>query len=117
MDGSNQRNGEGLLAFASEAAPVRITQYLQRWTVARTRTVAVAVAMVGVIGGTALASRRLLRGASTTAGEEPGKVTIEARPTGAAVVLDGTPRGVTPVVLSVKPGKHSVAVRINGEER
>jgi len=50
-------------------------------------------------------------------GVKDGRVIIETRPSGARVLIDGQPRGTTPLVLSVKPGAHTMMVRSDLDER
>jgi hypothetical protein len=47
----------------------------------------------------------------------PGLLTVQTQPAGAAVVIDGTPRGVTPLTLSLTPGAHQMTVGGSGDER
>jgi hypothetical protein len=46
-----------------------------------------------------------------------GRVSIETRPSGARVLIDGQPRGITPLVLAMKPGAHTMTVRSDLDER
>ncbi|HYJ94873.1 MAG TPA: PEGA domain-containing protein, partial [Vicinamibacterales bacterium] len=52
-----------------------------------------------------------LRGPST------GSFSIDTRPAGAAVTIDGTPRGVTPLVLQLTAGDHVVEVITESDRR
>jgi hypothetical protein len=45
------------------------------------------------------------------------RVSIETRPPAAQVLIDGQPRGVTPIVLMMKPGAHTMVVRSGLDER
>jgi hypothetical protein len=47
----------------------------------------------------------------------PGLLTVQTQPAGAAVVIDGTARGVTPLTLSLPPGTHKMTVGGSGDER
>ena len=51
------------------------------------------------------------------AGPQPAKLTITTRPEGAQVTIDGEPRGVTPLALSVNSGAHTISVRSGSHER
>ncbi len=44
-------------------------------------------------------------------------MSVSSTPAGAAVVVDGKPEGVTPVVLTLNPGSHLVELRGAGEPR
>jgi hypothetical protein len=46
-----------------------------------------------------------------------GTLVVETNPPGADVVVDGAPRGQTPLTLPLKPGPHTVVVRRDGEPR
>src|SRR5262249_52097846 len=44
-------------------------------------------------------------------------LTVQTRPAGSEVLIDGQPRGVTPLTLSLVSGAHSLAVRHGADER
>ncbi|UFS70729.1 protein kinase [Geomonas sp. RF6] len=46
-----------------------------------------------------------------------GRLTVETTPPGAAILLDGVPRGGTPAALAVPPGKHEMVLRLPGHYR
>ena len=46
-----------------------------------------------------------------------GKVTVNTDPPGAEVLVDGTPRGVSPISLALSAGAHTLVVRGQGESR
>ena len=46
-----------------------------------------------------------------------GRLTVDTRPAGVAVVVDGLERGKTPITLSLDPGSHKLALRRGTEER
>jgi len=54
--------------------------------------------------------------AARNAASELGKLTIDSRPQGTKVIIDGEERGVTPLTVSLKPGDHGLAL-LNGAER
>jgi len=45
------------------------------------------------------------------------ELTIESRPAGAEVLVDGQVRGISPLTLSLAPGDHRIAVRRGSDER
>jgi hypothetical protein len=47
----------------------------------------------------------------------PAQLTVDTQPAGAALLIDGQPRGTTPATFSISPGSHALAVRAAGEER
>jgi hypothetical protein len=58
------------------------------------------------------------RGTALQAAEAPpATLTVNTQPSGAQVLIDGQAQGTTPVTLSVNPGAHSLALRLNGTER
>jgi len=50
-------------------------------------------------------------------GPSTGSFSIDTRPAGAAVTIDGTPRGVTPLVLQLTAGDHVVEVITESDRR
>jgi len=46
-----------------------------------------------------------------------GNLTIETRPIGAEVTIDGVHRGSTPLTVALIPGPHAVALRSDGDRR
>jgi TolB-like protein len=48
------------------------------------------------------------------AGQYPGRIAIESSPAGAAVSVDGQPRGATPVELELPAGDRDIAVSLAG---
>jgi hypothetical protein len=50
-------------------------------------------------------------------GDAAGTLVVDTNPAGVAVVVDGQPRGVTPLTLSLPSGSHVLEVLIEGEPR
>ena len=73
--------------------------------------VAVAVPSLGV-----LAVRRFPMPQFAAAERRTGNLTIDTRPAGSQVLIDGEGRGVTPLTLALEPGAHTITVR-SGERR
>ncbi len=46
----------------------------------------------------------------------PARVNIESTPAGAAILVDGNPRGITPATLSLARGLHNIQVSHDGLE-
>ena len=125
--GSKPRNAavpdaDPLLAFASEqaapsdaaAVPVAAAGQKPRshgafWALL------LAFAVVVTAGATFAATRLALSRA--TIAPRPGTLTMVSRPAGASVTVDGEPRGVTPLALSLTPGTHTVTIRSGSNER
>lgn len=76
-------------------------------------TVAIGVLVVSV--GAVFGARRYFSAAAAPA--PTGQLSISSTPTGAAVVVDGSSKGVTPVVLTLTPGAHLVELRGAGDPR
>jgi hypothetical protein len=83
----------------------------RRWP----RRVALAAVLITLASGAALASR--LRLAPAAARPATGTLAIDTNPTGAEVVVDGQPRGVTPLSLTLGAGAHVMALSGVGEPR
>jgi hypothetical protein len=77
---------------------------------------AVGVAAIsGVLVAGAFALMR--RGSPDSAGALYGQLTLETRPVGASVLVDGLSRGTTPLTLMLPPGAHQVTLRSGADER
>ena len=76
---------------------------------------AVAAGLIVLIAGGMFAGRMF----STNAVPDvtSGTLTIATEPTGAQVIVDGEPRGLTPVTLTLPPGPHRVELVGEGEPR
>ncbi len=77
--------------------------------------VAAAVGLLALSVGGAFAARRYLAPAATAAAT--GQLSITSTPAGAAVLVDGDARGVTPIALTLEAGAHLVQLRGAGEPR
>jgi CRISPR/Cas system-associated exonuclease Cas4 (RecB family) len=84
---------------------------LRQWP----RLVAVAAVLIAIASGVALVSRRHV----VHAAERPvtGTLAIDTNPTGAAVVVDGQQRGLTPLNLTLGAGAHVIELSGAGEPR
>jgi PEGA domain-containing protein len=54
---------------------------------------------------------------SGPAAEVTGSISVTTVPAGAQVLIDGQPRGMTPLTLSLSPGQHALELRGSGEPR
>ena len=71
------------------------------------------VASVGIPPATTPAAdprEAIGRGTAPLAGTPASRMEVTSDPPGARVTVDGTPRGTTPLTISVRPGAHSVVV-------
>ena len=48
---------------------------------------------------------------------QTGNLTIDTRPAGSEVLIDGQRRGATPLTLALTPGSHTMTIRNGGDER
>lgn len=122
--------GEGLLAFAWEndtgkapKPPVRgsssrrlFGDYPARW-VTNGLVVVAATAIIAAIWFGGASVLRARQAGIAADGRGLGKITVNSRPAGAEVLIDGQRKGATPLTIVLKPGTHSMAVRLNGTER
>ena len=96
---------EPVVEVEAGAAPPR------RWS----RLAAAAVVLIALAGGAILAARLYVSPAAV--GASTGTLIIHTNPSRARVILDGEPRGVTPINLTLKAGAHVVELRGAGEPR
>ena len=81
----------------------------------RQKRIAVAAGvLVALAGGGAFVSRLYLPSA---AAEAPGTLVVSTNPAGVPVVIDGQPRGVTPLTLELAPGAHELRLATGAEPR
>jgi hypothetical protein len=110
-----------LLAFAVEGAPRSNTAGAASTSQRSTnRRIVVPVAIAVLLGIAGIGSVAVTRMALVRVpGPEmrPGVLRVETQPAGAAVVIDGAARGVTPLTLSLTPGAHKMTVGGEGDER
>jgi hypothetical protein len=71
--------------------------------------------IAAIVAVTALGAFTLVKARMPTA--SPATVTVDSRPSGAEVEIDGRRSGVTPVTLDVLPGAHTATLRAGGAER
>jgi hypothetical protein len=73
------------------------------------------IALVAVLGGLAWGYVRWMP--VTAAEPRPGTLRLETQPAFAEVIIDGKPRGRTPLSLTLSSGAHAVTLRNGDEER
>lgn len=113
-----------LLEFASEAAdpPAVVAAGDARWA-GRRRALLVGATVVVLMSALVIALTRFgfdadRAGKWLSAGGEPtASLTIQTRPAGAEVLIDGKRSGTTPATLSVAVGTHVISVRYGNDER
>jgi hypothetical protein len=70
--------------------------------------------LVALAGAGALVGRWYLPSA---AAEAPGTLTVSTNPAGVPVIIDGQPRGVTPISLELAPGAHELRLATGDSPR
>jgi hypothetical protein len=81
----------------------------------RGRWIAAAIVLVALTSGGTLAVGRIMSPAP--AAESLGTLSVQTNPAGAMVVVDGQQRGMTPLSLQLKPGRHVVELVTEGDVR
>jgi serine/threonine protein kinase len=81
----------------------------------RGRWIAAAIVLVALTSGGTLAVGRIM--SPTVATESLGTLSVQTNPAGATVVIDGQQRGLTPLNLQLKPGRHVVELVTDGDVR
>jgi hypothetical protein len=76
--------------------------------------IAAAVVLVALASGGVLAARHYLMPDKAV---DTGTFIVNTDPTGMAVVIDGKPRGVTPLIAALTSGDHLVEIVVNESER
>jgi len=110
-------SGDGLDGFASEAEAS--TPAPPKPAVGRAKSIVIVAACVAV--GAAAAGVSYVRGRVAAPHTPPpaptGRAILNSRPAGVAVIVDGAPRGVTPLELDLHVGTHDVLFRGDSSER
>jgi PEGA domain-containing protein len=70
------------------------------------------LAVVGLTAAGVWTFRTNMKGAAPE-----GALRIESEPTGAAVEIDGSLRGLTPITLNLAPGQHAVVVSLDAQKQ
>jgi serine/threonine protein kinase len=81
----------------------------------RGRWVAAAVVLVALTSGGTLAVGRIISPSAST--ESLGTLSVQTSPPGAVVVIDGQQRGMTPLNIQLKPGRHVVELVTDADVR
>ncbi len=81
----------------------------------RNVTLALLAVVVLVQGG--LMAFWMITGALAVAAPNTGSVTVTSEPSGSPVTIDGTARGITPLMLALAPGSHRIDVGAGPELR
>jgi serine/threonine protein kinase len=81
----------------------------------RLRMVAAAVLLIALTAGATLATRRYLL--PSVQADALGTLIVQTNPSGATVEVDGQQNGVTPLSLSLPPGRHTLKLTSEGNVR
>jgi hypothetical protein len=81
----------------------------------RGRWVAAAIVLVALTSGGTVAVGRIISPSAST--ESLGTLSVQTSPPGAVVVIDGQQRGMTPLNIQLKPGRHVVELVTDAEVR
>ena len=73
------------------------------------REALIAVLVIAVVGEGGFIAYSMV-GSATALPPETGSVTVTSEPTGSPVMIDGTPRGATPLTVQIAPGSHRIEV-------
>jgi hypothetical protein len=77
----------------------------------------IAAAVVGLVAVGVVAMQRFPLAQFMARAPRDGSLTIDTRPAGLDVVIDGERRGATPLKLALAPGAHTVTIRSGSDER
>jgi hypothetical protein len=88
---------------------------MEKGSFLRGRWIAAAIVLVALTSGGTLAVGRIMSPAAEP--ESLGTLSVQTNPAGAAVVIDGQQRGMSPLSLQLKPGRHVVELVTDGDVR
>jgi hypothetical protein len=102
---------------AAKPAPARPAAAFRRPKALRSMVFAGVIAAVAVPTVGVLAIRRFPIPPFASAQPRTGNLTIDTRPAGSQVLIDGQGRGVTPLTVALEPGAHTITLRSGSDER
>jgi hypothetical protein len=97
--------GDDEVTFAPSAPPER-----------KRKSLLLASVVIGSAAGSFVTARAWFMHVRAEA-VTPAQLSVDTRPAGAELLIDGQPRGMTPATFPISPGSHTLAVRTAGEER
>ena len=104
---------------AAAAAPPPVEQVRQsvaaKYPLSRFKLAAAAALLVGLTSAITLGALRYM--AAPVAADGMGTLSVQTNPSGVSVDVDGQPRGVTPLTLSLSPGRHTLKLANEGNVR
>jgi hypothetical protein len=81
----------------------------------KVKLAAAAVLLIGLTSAITLGALRYM--AAPVAADGMGTLIVQTNPSGASVDIDGQPRGMTPLSLSLSPGRHTLKLANEGNVR
>jgi serine/threonine protein kinase len=81
----------------------------------RVKLAAAAALLIALTSGITLGALRYM--AAPVAADGMGTLVVQTNPSGAAVEVDGQPRGVTPLTIGLSPGRHTLKLANEGNIR
>ena len=86
-----------------------------KYPLSRFKLAAAAALLVGLTSAITLGALRYM--AAPVAADGMGTLSVQTNPSGVSVDVDGQPRGVTPLTLSLSPGRHTLKIANEGNVR
>ena len=86
-----------------------------KYPLSRFKLAAAAALLVGLTSAITLGALRYT--AAPVAADGMGTLSVQTNPSGVSVDVDGQPRGVTPLTLSLSPGRHTLKIANEGNVR
>ncbi len=112
-------HGDTVTRRAAAAAPAPVEQVRQsvaaKYPLSRFKLAAAAALLVGLTSAITLGALRYM--AAPVAADGMGTLSVQTNPSGVSVDVDGQPRGVTPLTLSLSPGRHTLKLANEGNVR
>jgi hypothetical protein len=119
---NTKRFGEGVVDGhpdvddTSDSIPLP-RQVLNAWPGSRTTWWIVGAGVTSLLAISTVAFTQMRAVATRTPAPEVGKLSIDSRPGGITVTVDGEDRGVTPLTLALRPGAHSMMLRSGTDQK
>ncbi len=104
-------------AEAGRGAPTENAPRRSLGTLVTARGAVVALLVLAVVAQGGYIGYRMFWGNPMAIPPETGTLSVTSEPSGAAVLIDGTARGTTPVQLTLAPGTHTVEVGTGPQSR
>lgn len=124
-DKGQEPEGDPLLSFSAETSTAAAQPRARSANTWKWKWLALVVVILALAGGSAATVKFLNRenpqGTANATAPPPvtstGIATINSQPQGAVVVIDGTPRGQTPLKVTLPVGSHTMELQNSGASR